>query len=188
MPDPFSFVARFYDRFAGRPDPGPLPQLLDLRPGRRLLDLGGGTGRLVQSLDGVRLVVGDLAAGMVRQAHGKGLPACQSRAEALPFGDGTFHSILVSDAFHHFADQRRAVGEMLRVLRPGGRLVIQEPDIRRPGARLVSWGERLLGMSSRMLAPAELGALLSHHSGQVLAIQEIGFSFRLVATRQEIPS
>jgi ubiquinone/menaquinone biosynthesis C-methylase UbiE len=186
MPDPFSFISRFYDRFAGRPDPGPLQHLLALQPGQRLLDLGGGTGRLAQALD-VPAVICDLSAGMVQEAGRKGLAACRARAETLPFADRTFDGLLVVDAFHHFADQQQAAREMLRVLRPAGRLVMREPDIRRWLVRSISRGERLLGLTSRMLAPAELAALLVQQGGEVLSIGESGLSFYLVATHKDAP-
>jgi demethylmenaquinone methyltransferase/2-methoxy-6-polyprenyl-1,4-benzoquinol methylase len=183
MPDPFSTIARFYDRFAGRPDTAALQRLLALPPGGRLLDLGGGTGRISQTFADAQIVLCDLAPGMLQEARKKGLLACQGPAEALPFADAAFDAVLVVDAFHHFADQRRAVGEMLRVLRPAGRMVIVEPDIRRPFMPLLSWGERRLGMSSRMLPPEQLGALLAEMGGAVLAVEQQGFSYRLAATR-----
>jgi ubiquinone/menaquinone biosynthesis C-methylase UbiE len=181
MPDPFSWIARHYDRFAGRPDTTALRRLLALPSEGRLLDLGGGTGRMSQELDSVQVVICDAAAGMVQQARLKGLLACQGPAERLPFADSVFDGILVVDAFHHFSNQQRAIEEMLRVLRPAGRMVIVEPDIRRPLMPLLSWGERRLGMSSRMLPPLELGRLVTAAGGEVLAIEEEMFSYRLAA-------
>ena len=48
----------------------------------------------------------------------------QGNAEALPFGDARFDGVVTRLAVHHFADPQRALGEMLRVLRPGGTAVI----------------------------------------------------------------
>lgn len=183
MPDPFSWIARYYDRFAGRPDTTALYRLLNLPPGGRLLDLGGGTGRMSEQAGGILAVICDAAAGMAQQARKKGLLACQGAAERLPFADGTLDGVLVVDAFHHFQDQPRAVREILRVLRPAGRAVIVEPDIRHPLMPLVSWGERRLGMSSRMLPPRALGALVTAAGGQVLAVEEDGPAYRLAAGR-----
>ena len=181
MPDPFSWVARYYDRFAGRPDTTALRRLLALPSGGRLLDLGGGTGRMSQGLDAAPVILCDPAAGMVEQARRKGLLACQGPAEQLPFADGAFDGVLVVDALHHFGDQPRAVREILRVLRPAGRLVIIEPDIRHPLMPLLSWGERRLGLSSHLLPPQALGALVAAAGGQVLAVEEEAFSYRLAA-------
>jgi demethylmenaquinone methyltransferase/2-methoxy-6-polyprenyl-1,4-benzoquinol methylase len=48
----------------------------------------------------------------------------QAKAEALPLPDSSFDLVLISDAWHHFVDQNGAVSEVVRVLRPAGRLYI----------------------------------------------------------------
>jgi demethylmenaquinone methyltransferase/2-methoxy-6-polyprenyl-1,4-benzoquinol methylase len=58
------------------------------------------------------------------------LPA-QAHAERLPFPDASFDRVVVVDALHHFAHQREAVRDLLRALKSGGRLLIEEPDIHR---------------------------------------------------------
>lgn len=179
MPDPFSWIAPWYDILARFPDPAPLQRLLRLQAGQRLLDLGGGTGRLTQRLTGVEVVVCDLSAGMARQSQRKGLATCQGRAEALPFAGASFDAVLVADAFHHFSGQHEAAQEMLRVVRPGGRLVVIEPDIRHRAIRLVMRAERLLGMDSRLLPLDDLRALFSAAGGAVVAAEEEGLSVRL---------
>lgn len=184
MPNPFDLVARFYDFFAGRPSAE--PWLLDLAvgPGERLLDLGGGTGRVSQRLAaGGVVVVCDPSPGMLAQARRKGLPACLGRAEFLPFAAGAFDALLVVDAFHHFDDQQAAVAEMLRVLRPGGRLVLVEPNIHWPLMPLVSWGERLLGLRSRVLSLEELAGLFPVHGGEVVEKEGHGLRVVLVVRR-----
>lgn len=50
----------------------------------------------------------------------------QGDAEALPFDDGTFDGVVTRLAIHHFPDPKRVIDEMLRVLRPGGTLVIAD--------------------------------------------------------------
>jgi ubiquinone/menaquinone biosynthesis C-methylase UbiE len=50
-------------------------------------------------------------------------------AEALPFGDGSFDVVTVRTAPHHFADIVRAVGEMARVVRAGGRVVVVDTTV-----------------------------------------------------------
>lgn len=189
LADLFGFVARFYDRFASRPQADSSLQDLAAARGQRLLDLGGGTGRMAQFLQaGGVVVVCDLSPGMLAQAQRKGLLACRGRAEALPFAPGAFDTLLVVDAFHHFADQEAAAREMLRVLRPDGRLMLIEPDMRWPLMPLVSLGERLLGLPSRILRPEELASLLSACGGQVAGVKgESGLRVSLLVRKPSSP-
>jgi len=180
MPDPFDLLGRWYDRLFGVPEAGALARLLGVEPGQRVLDLGGGTGRVAQFLAEMQVVVCDLSAGMAREARRKGLLTCRGRAEALPFGDAAFDAVLVVDAFHHFAGQQEAAREMLRVLRPAGRLVLEEPDVRRPAIRLVGLGERLLGMESHMLRLEELQDLFQAAGGAAVDRGTAGAAIRLV--------
>ncbi len=173
MPSFFDRVAHLYDRVARPPDPAPLLEMLAAAPGSRILDLGGGTGRVGQVLTGRQVAVCDLSGPMARRARDKGLLACQGRAEALPFASGAFDGVLVVDAFHHFAGQEAAAREMLRVVRPGGRVVVVEPDIRHPVVRLVAVGERLLGLTSRMRPAEEMEGLFRAAGGRVVRVQKL---------------
>ncbi len=166
----FDLLAPLYERVIRPPDPARLADLLELpSPGQPpaagwMLDAAGGTGRVAGILGGrvERLVICDLSAPMLSKAVQKNccLPA-QARVERLPFPPGWFTRILVVDAFHHFGDQAGAVRELARVLAPGGRLVIEEPDIRHPAVRLIALGEMLMLMDSHFWAPDQMRDLLS---------------------------
>jgi SAM-dependent methyltransferase len=71
-------------------------------------------------------------------------------SECLPFRAGSFATVLIRDVLHHLPDPRRAVAEACRVLRPGGRFVLIEPNARNPLIRL-----------QMLLIPAERGAARS---------------------------
>jgi demethylmenaquinone methyltransferase/2-methoxy-6-polyprenyl-1,4-benzoquinol methylase len=149
--DHFGILAPFYERVINTPDMAYLYQLCDVPPGHRLLDVGGGTGRVTQHFRGMvrHVCVVDVSVGMLREAHAKGgLCAGQAVAEHLPFCDGVFERIIAVDSFHHFRDHPRAAQELARVLAPGGRLVIEEPDIRHFAVKLVALGETLTLMRS----------------------------------------
>lgn len=160
--DHFGLISSVYELFIRAPDTARLAMLLDLNPGQLLLDIGGGTGRVTQGLQhtGARLFLLDASWGMLWQAREKGCCAiAQAVAEGLPFRDGSAPRIVAVDSFHHFWDQKAAAKELIRVLAPGGRLVIEEPNVHHLAARLVAWGERIALMRSRFYPPDALVAL-----------------------------
>ncbi len=158
----FDLLAPLYDRLMPPPDAAHLRAFLRLPTDGWLLDIGGGTGRVSTSLRPWvgKLVISDLSQPMLKQAQAKGnLYPIQARAEQLPFSDSTLDRILVVDAFHHFADQPSAAYELVRVLKPGGRLVIEEPDIAYLATKLIALGEKLALMRSRFLSADEMRAM-----------------------------
>ena len=131
----------------------------------RLLDVGGGTGRVSSGLraDVDEIVIADASMGMLkRSASLPGLEAVGSYSEALPFPDASFERIIMVDALHHVIDQAGSAREMLRVLKPGGRIVIQEPNIRIFGVKLIAIAEKLLLMRSHILSADAIAGLFSN--------------------------
>lgn len=152
----FDHLAVVYDRLLGRPKFAVLRDLLRLPISGLMLDEGGGTARASYPLRSHvgRVVVADISLPMLKQARRKGrLWTVKSDAECLPFYNGCFERVLVVDAFHHFADQERCLEEISRVLKKGGSLVIEEPDVRRWPVKVAALAEKLLLMRSRFLPP-----------------------------------
>ncbi len=124
----FGANAEVYDR--SRPSYPPdvvafFLDALDLTPGKRVCDLAAGTGiftRLLAPL-GVSLLACEPVAGMRAQLRAglPDVPVVAGTAESLPFARSSLDAITVAQAFHWF-DGERAIGEVHRVLRPGGRL------------------------------------------------------------------
>ncbi len=114
-----------------------------LGPGRRFLDIGGGSGvlaRAVAERGGAEAIVVDPHAGAV-----PGVQSVHAAAHALPVASGSVDAVLFSHVLHHLPDPGLAVCEAARVLRPGGRLLLRaatHADLRSlPHAR---WMEHLL--------------------------------------------
>jgi demethylmenaquinone methyltransferase/2-methoxy-6-polyprenyl-1,4-benzoquinol methylase len=161
MFDHFDFLAPIYDRAIPFSRLELMLKMTALPADSLLLDAGGGTGRVAAALRPyVRAaLVADFSPGMLTQAVRKGLPAVQSPAECLPFAAGTFERIIMVDALHHVHHQAETIAELWRVLSPGGRLVIEEPDVRTLTVKLVALGEKLALMRSHFLSPPQIAAL-----------------------------
>lgn len=103
-----------------------------LAPGMRLLDVATGTGLVARAampiLSEPRAVIGvDPSAGMLRQARRMHSgPLVQGRMEDLPFAAEHFDFVTIGYALRHAADLDVTFRECLRVLKPGGRLLIIE--------------------------------------------------------------
>ncbi len=169
MLDHFDLVASCYDRIIGIQSHDRLKDLLRLPATGWLLDAAGGTGRvagqLIRLVDGV--VVCDLSHRMLHQTKKKGnLVSVRSHIESLPFRDASFSRIVMVDAFHHLCDQRQAIAELIRVLQPGGRMVIEEPNIHHFGVKMVAIAEKMFLMRSHFFSPEQIQQM----------VRELGFS------------
>ncbi len=183
--DHFDLIAPYYDRLIGFHRAEQLEALMGLPVTGTLLDAGGGTGRIAQSLvEKVgKIIVADYSMKMLRQAAKKdGLQALNTAVEALPFPDGTFERILMVDAFHHVGDQVETARELWRVLKPGGRLVIEEPNIDTFPVKLVACFEKIALMRSHFLPPERIAGLFDHPGGRK-AIEREGYQAWVVVEK-----
>jgi ubiquinone/menaquinone biosynthesis C-methylase UbiE len=77
------------------------------------------------------IVAVDISSEMLAVARRKGFPSCVSFVQAdmqrAPLRGGSFDRVICNAAFAHFPDRQKALREMVRVLRPGGLLVISHP-------------------------------------------------------------
>ena len=186
----FDFVAPLYDRIIGffleQPDQEKWRELLELPIGGRLLDAGGGTGRVsvpLRTLVGQN-VIADISAGMLRQARKKGnLDIVRADVAQLPFPDACFERIIVVDSLHHFSSQRQVIRELARVLSHDGLLIIEEFDLRRLPVKGLALLEKLALMGSRFLRPEEIRDQIQA-SGLTMEIRKGGrFNFFIVARK-----
>ena len=115
---------------------------LDLRPGMRALDVGCGQGRhaghlYARGLDVVALdhdepVLETARAHIAETAEMFGdqvgtATVMRGDAYALPFDDATFDLVVASEVLEHLHDDQAAMGELLRVVKPGGQLIVTVP-------------------------------------------------------------
>jgi demethylmenaquinone methyltransferase/2-methoxy-6-polyprenyl-1,4-benzoquinol methylase len=124
-------VHRLWKRFA--------IELTGVRAGQRVLDLASGTGDLAARLAGLvgpdgLVLMSDINAAMLAQGRDRLLDAgrvgnvrfAQIDAESLPFPNATFDCVTIGFGLRNVTHKERALAEMRRVLRPGGRALVLE--------------------------------------------------------------
>ena len=122
-----------------------------VRPGDAVLDVAGGTGDLARAFAsrvdarGV-VVLSDVNESMLRQGRdrlldeGKIVPALLCDAEALPFATASFDLVSVAFGLRNMTHKEKALAEMARVLKPGGRLLVLEfSKVAAPLAKAYDW-------------------------------------------------
>jgi ubiquinone/menaquinone biosynthesis C-methylase UbiE len=183
-----------------------LQETLRPRPGNRILDVGCGEGTAEMSLGRLRisqlsLVAIDRNIDRVRhtaadaRSHNYRVSLAAADAGWLPFRDGVFDATFCVAVLQHVNNVSRAVGELARVTRPGGRVLTVEPD---NSARY--WyssspaGERAFSLASRFFSavsdargdstdPAvgpRLSALFTEHGIEPVSVQLFPVSVALI--------
>jgi SAM-dependent methyltransferase len=123
-----------------------------VEPGHRVLDMGCGGGRHAFALyrRGADVVALDMDAAELKDVaamfgamalegevpDGATATALRGTAYGLPFADASFDRIIAAEVLEHLPDDRRAMGELFRVLKPGGLMAVTVP---RWGPELVCW-------------------------------------------------
>ncbi len=129
-----------------------LDERFPIAPGDRVLDMGCGGGRHAFALyrRGADVTAFDMDAGELKdvaamftamQEAGEAPAGAQARAVrgtayALPFADGSFDKVIAAEVLEHLPQDDRAMGELFRVLKPGGLIAVTVP---RWGPELVCW-------------------------------------------------
>ncbi|ORV59080.1 ubiquinone biosynthesis methyltransferase UbiE [Mycobacterium europaeum] len=101
---------------------------LAIGPGQRVLDLAAGTAVSTVELQksGAWCVAADFSVGMLAAGAARHVPKVAADATRLPFGDDVFDAVTISFGLRNVVDPQAGLREMLRVTRPGGRLVVCE--------------------------------------------------------------
>jgi demethylmenaquinone methyltransferase/2-methoxy-6-polyprenyl-1,4-benzoquinol methylase len=150
---------------------------LALADGERVLDLGCGTGRALQIVP--RASGADASLEMLKQGP-RGRAAC-ARAERLPFRAAGFDAVVCTNSYHHHPDPLGTLREIRRVLKPGGRAVLVDPNPEHPLSRMTIYGGEALvfGMSVHLHNAREWLALLAdagfaHGTAETLSAFPLG--------------
>jgi SAM-dependent methyltransferase len=163
------------------------PKFLDLRPQSRLLDVGCGTGRHLLELSrfpgrfaGIDIEREDLRKTQYllrltakRRPVVAAVSVLLGAGERLPFGDGAFDYVLCTETLEHVPDDGAVLCELVRVLRPGGVLIVSVPD---------EYSERLLwrlspryrttpGGHVRIYKRSDIKRLLREHGAEPFSVQ-----------------
>ena len=111
-----------------------------------LVDLGCGGGLLAPLVSGYRHVGVDPVASAAAVAAGRGISVVRADAAAVPLVDGAADVVVAGEVLEHLSDVDAVIGEVARVLRPGGLFVLDTiNDTRWARLALVTVGERLPG-------------------------------------------
>jgi ubiquinone/menaquinone biosynthesis C-methylase UbiE len=153
------FAALYDPMMAGTEKAGLAEQRRELleRARGRVLEIGGGTGANLPyygaAVDEVVLLEPEepMARRLERKLTNSSLRArvVRAPAEALPFEDGSFDVVVSTLVLCTVTDQPRALAEIHRVLKPGGRLLFVE-HVRSDDAKLARWQDRLNGLNRRI--------------------------------------
>lgn len=108
-------------------DEAEVASVADLVKGREVLEVGCGTGLILQRLQGIakRAAGVDLSPGMLALARERGLDVREGNATALPFPDDSFDVAVSFKVLAHVPDVAVALREMCRVVRPGGHVAAE---------------------------------------------------------------
>lgn len=153
-----------------------LLEYVDLPQPANVLDLGCGTGRLLQRLatqfPQLRGTGLDLSSNMVRQArlsnrHHPRLIFLEGKAESLPFGNGQFDAVFNTISFLHYSEPKQVLNEVSRVLCPGGRFYLVDftfnREIESPILSITSQTVKFYSPHQREVMGASAGLLCVNH-------------------------
>ncbi len=140
---------------------------LDRRWGSRLLDVGCGSGRFMDQMRSLGWTTAGVEVDAVAASHARhafGLDVREGTLHDAGFADASFDVVTLSHVIEHVADPVGLLRECLRVLRPGGHMVVTTPNS-------ASLGHRLFGAAWRGLEPPRHLAIFSRTTLEACAAQ-----------------
>jgi malonyl-CoA O-methyltransferase len=145
---------------------------------KRILDVGSGTGHFSQPLARENFIVGiDFSPKMLAFARNKGLAVVQGPAENLPFKSGSFDIVFANNVLQLIRDGRGFVKELVRSVRPGGRIIISTINDGNVALAVRRRVERKKYRRFRLYPFDELKALVAAAGGEIRASLFLYFPF-----------
>lgn len=177
MRDDFRLVAKIYDRIIKPKDVIPWKKYIcDLTADSTLLDVGGGTGRIADAIENCfsSVIIYDISLPMLKETKNKSgkIARVCGKVENLALAKYYFDSVIMIDTLHHVEDHQKALSAILKVLKPGGIFVIEEPDIRKFPVKIIALMEKLLFMRSHFLTPEEVNVWIDRDEFDVELMEE----------------
>lgn len=184
----FDFVAPVYEgfHFGARRIFKKIEAIADFKATDAVLDLGGGTGRIAKFLVGKvqSIMVIDPSEKMIMECKKHlGISCAVGSGENLPITDNSVDKIILIDAFHHMENQEQIVKEMKRVLKTGGKIIIEEFNPSTLGGKFITILEKLLRLGSVFYFPDSLASLFSNSGFSIQLLDAKKKSYYLVAVK-----
>lgn len=149
----------------------------ELPPGSRVLDAGAGEGRFKPLFAHTRYIGVDLAVGDATWDY-SGLDAINT-LDRLCFADASFDAVVFTQVMEHLPEPGAVVGELARVLRPGGLLILVAPQ---------SWHEHQIPYDFYRYTSYGIRYLLEKHGLQVTQMRALGGYFWYLSFQlQQLP-
>lgn len=191
----FNSRADIWDEDVAEKDTNKLRQMaerLELKPGSAVLDVGTGTGVFLPYLlknigENGKIVALDLAEEMLAKARAKypntNIEFLHADIMDLPIYEEMFDSVVCYSSFPHFQDKNKALTEMKRVMKSGGRIIICHTSSR---DHINGIHSTLPGVENDLLpSPDEMRSLLSDAGFTVVNIEEDSESYLAVGEKPE---
>jgi ubiquinone/menaquinone biosynthesis C-methylase UbiE len=164
-----------------------MSEYIDIRSSDILLDIGGNTGKITEaySKNCKEVVVLEPKHSIVEygRSHRLRIKFIEGEAENIPLPDEYFDNVVASASFHHFSDQHKALEEMKRVLKPGGKIIILEIDPNTPRGKRLKFCETLFHTGAKLYQPIQVSKKVEEHNLQVLSVDSTTIGYFLSAVK-----
>lgn len=185
----FEYLAPIYDYLPVGRDRGRVIDAFDVEEPVRVLDLGGGTGELLEYLidqgvaEPATSCLVDFSQSMLEQAKPRlGGSVVRGDSHCLPLKEGTFEGVFMGDTLHHMNNPKTVLTEIHTVLGSDGRIVIEEFDPSTVLGTILEWTERAFGMGSRFMTPEVLTSWLEEAGYVDVEVHGSNFNYVVSAT------